>query len=329
MKQRIVFIDNLKALAIFTVVIGHVFWFSWNQYSENIWFHLISAYNMPLFFFLSGMFAKDGMTLKQLAKKARLLLVPTIVVGGLYAFLNDGIMELIYGSMHFGYWFLPTLFVMFTFFYVRCLLVRTLRKILHSHKRLIGVFDVIYVIVVSALAKWLDSYMPEDIYNLFCLGGIPSNMIFFWLGFLLWQNKSVLVPILHKYMDVIYAISFLCFAASFYYIYYSGYDTSGISRKTVMALFTISLLLIFFKKSSFGNGRVQAMLSYVGSHTLEIYVLQYFLLPTNFLLGNSLRGGVNCLLFSLLESVLVIVLCVGLIKMIDVSKYLRLIFWGK
>lgn len=27
MKQRIVYIDNLKALAIFTVVVGHVFFF--------------------------------------------------------------------------------------------------------------------------------------------------------------------------------------------------------------------------------------------------------------------------------------------------------------
>lgn len=64
MKQRIVYIDNLKALAIFTVVIGHVFYFTWNKFGDNVWNHLISAYNMPLFFFLSGMFAKEDMTIK-------------------------------------------------------------------------------------------------------------------------------------------------------------------------------------------------------------------------------------------------------------------------
>lgn len=63
MKQRIIYIDNLKALAFFTVVIGHVFYFTWNQYCNSIWNHLIVAYNMPLFFFLSGMFAKEGMSL--------------------------------------------------------------------------------------------------------------------------------------------------------------------------------------------------------------------------------------------------------------------------
>lgn len=291
MKQRIVFVDNLKALAIFTVVVGHVFWFSWNQYSDNIWFCLIRAYNMPMFFFLSGMFAKDDMTLRQLGKKAKLLLVPTVVVGGLYASLNDGIEELLYGGMHLGYWFLPTLFVMFSFFYVRCSLVRGLQELFCLRKRLKGLFDVVFVIGVLALIKLLGNYVSEDIYSLFCLRHILSYMIFFWLGFLLWQNKIVLASMLHKYVDLIYTISFLGFAVSVYYVYYSGCDASGLTRQTMMSLFSIPWLLIFFKKRSFGNGRIQAALSYVGTHSLEIYVLQYFLLPTQFQLENGVVGG--------------------------------------
>ena len=40
-------------------------------------------------------------------------------------------------------------------------------------------------------------------------------------------------------------------------------------------------------------------------------------------------GGVNCLALAMLESVLVVVLCVVLIKIIDINKYLNLIFFGK
>lgn len=43
---------------------------------------------------------------------------------------------------------------------------------------------------------------------------------------------------------------------------------------------------------------------------------------------NKIRGG-NCLALALLESVLVVVLCVVLIKIIDINKYLNLIFFGK
>lgn len=44
---------------------------------------------------------------------------------------------------------------------------------------------------------------------------------------------------------------------------------------------------------------------------------------------NKIRGGRNCLALALLESVLVVVLCVVLIKIIDINKYLNLIFFGK
>lgn len=50
MKQRILYIDNLKALAIISVIISHVFWFSFGH-NENVWSRLISTYYMPLFFF--------------------------------------------------------------------------------------------------------------------------------------------------------------------------------------------------------------------------------------------------------------------------------------
>ena len=90
MKQRIVYIDNLKALAIFTVVIGHVFYFTWNKYNDNVWNNFISVYNMPLFFFLSGMFAKEGLSLKHIGRKAKQLLIPTATIGGTYAYFNNG-----------------------------------------------------------------------------------------------------------------------------------------------------------------------------------------------------------------------------------------------
>ena len=57
-----------------------------------------------------------------------------------------------------------------------------------------------------------------------------------------------------------------------------------------MALFTIPLLLILFRKITF-NKNIQKIFSYVGTHSLEIYVLQYFFLPTTYSLDNSVMGG--------------------------------------
>ena len=57
-----------------------------------------------------------------------------------------------------------------------------------------------------------------------------------------------------------------------------------------MALFTIPLLLILFRKITF-NKNIQKIFSYVGTHSLEIYILQYFFLPTTYSLDNSVMGG--------------------------------------
>lgn len=325
MKQRIIYIDNLKALAIFAVIIGHVFYFTWNQYSNSIWNHLIVAYNMPLFFFLSGMFAKEGMTIKQIGRKAKQLLIPTATIGGVYAFFKDGIHELLFGGSHFGYWFLPTLFIMFIFFYVRCQIV----KVFFNNKsvKIILLLDLLYMLGVWGITKILAHYITENIYNLICLNQITNYVLFFWGGFLTWKNKEKISSVIKMKLDVVYALCFLIFGVAFYFCYYSGYETTGLFRK-IMALFTIPLLLILFRRITFNNN-IQKIFSYVGTHSLEIYVLQYFFLPTTYSLDNSVMGGVNCLALALLESVLVVILCVILIKVIDINKYLNLIFFGK
>lgn len=118
MKQRIVYIDNLKALAIFTVVIGHVFYFTWNKYNDNVWNNFISVYNMPLFFFLSGMFAKEGLSLKHIGRKAKQLLIPTATIGGTYAYFNNGIHDYLFGGGTF--WLLVFANLVYNVYFLLC-----------------------------------------------------------------------------------------------------------------------------------------------------------------------------------------------------------------
>ena len=52
MKERLLYIDMLKAFGIILVVMGHVF-----HDSDSIVSHFIYAFHMPLFFLLSGVFS--------------------------------------------------------------------------------------------------------------------------------------------------------------------------------------------------------------------------------------------------------------------------------
>ena len=74
MKQRIQWLDNLRAIAIFLVVLGHT-----AGLSETVE-KLIFSFHMPIFFWISGLFAKESIrdeTVKEfISKRWRKRLIP-------------------------------------------------------------------------------------------------------------------------------------------------------------------------------------------------------------------------------------------------------------
>ena len=71
-KQRLEYIDIIKGIGIFLVVLGHV---TTNQNA----YHFIYAFHMPLFFIIEGMFLHDKPGF--IRKQAKSLLLPYISFG--------------------------------------------------------------------------------------------------------------------------------------------------------------------------------------------------------------------------------------------------------
>lgn len=85
MSGRINYIDRMKGMAIFLVVMGHVFFFGFEQ-SDSIVFKAISSFHMPLFMFLSGLVACSGIvspywSMTKFGRKLGGLLMPLLVFG--------------------------------------------------------------------------------------------------------------------------------------------------------------------------------------------------------------------------------------------------------
>lgn len=59
MNSRIDYIDRLKGLTIFLVVMGHVYGMAFSQ-SNDIFYKFIYSFHMPLFMFLSSLVACSG-----------------------------------------------------------------------------------------------------------------------------------------------------------------------------------------------------------------------------------------------------------------------------
>lgn len=125
MKQRIDYIDRMKGMAIFLVVMGHVYGMAFAQ-SDDVAYRVISSFHMPLFMFLSGLVACSGVVapywgIGKLSKKLKGLLLPLVVFGMSFTmtFSKDFLTGLI-GLIGFlespnknGYWYLMTLAVFY------------------------------------------------------------------------------------------------------------------------------------------------------------------------------------------------------------------------
>lgn len=129
MKQRIDYIDRMKGLAIFLVVMGHVYGMAFAQ-PDDVAYQVICSFYMPLFMFLSGLVACSGVTspywsLSKLGRKLRGLLLPLLIFGMCFTmtFSHDfgsGLAGFLESPNKNGYWYLMTLAV----FYVSLSLYR-------------------------------------------------------------------------------------------------------------------------------------------------------------------------------------------------------------
>lgn len=95
MKQRFLYIDVLRGIAILIVIYSHILLFCVGYSETSALTNLLRLYFLNAFFFLSGFMAYKApifnlsQIIRNLWKKITVLLIPTFITGGLYcAYIN-------------------------------------------------------------------------------------------------------------------------------------------------------------------------------------------------------------------------------------------------
>lgn len=278
--MRIDYIDKLKGFAIILVVMGHVIEKSLmiNEQPINIFY---TSFHMPLFMFLSGIFALKSFILCNYSEcvlfiknKARRIIVPFILVGGLLSYQMYGDCYSIYvGLRNQSFWFLPTLFY--------CMITEMI--VFVSFKKNVSLrFDKWYIDIVShitiffLLSAIYLLWNPPVPYYLHFVKQYP----FFVFGVFFTRYK--LLSILNK--ELLYAGSFVLYFL-FLYVQYNNTLPFGPA-----AFFAIIILLNLFVKYA---SRIPCYFSEIGKRSLQIYVFHWFLLPTLIPVGHKIdqMGG--------------------------------------
>ena len=263
-KARDPYFDNLKGVLIILVCAGHCF----NIYREsnpycNFLFHLIYAFHMPLFFFISGYFSKNAD--KSYMNAFKSLILPAIPF------------ELLYFIMHvvtkaentepfltpiFAYWFC------FVLFFCRVLL-----------PYLRGVRGIVCITFVVALAAGFNPHIDEYM----SLSRFLCMLPFFMLGHFTSKENMDKIRGINKALSITIGIIAAC--AVVFMLRYTGSDlgftlrspyenVTGLGFRAFQFVVCIPLSMMVMELVS----DKKSYLSLVGQRTLQIYFLHFYVI---------------------------------------------------
>ena len=180
MKERVEYIDVARGIAMLLVILGHC-----HQTVDCTLNRFILSFHMPLFFFLSGIFATTTTKgIKNLMggvkSKAKSILIPQILlclIGGIkpiiIAVIQHSSCDIWSTFGFFKWWFLPTLFI--------CSVLYMLIGMLVNLENVIN--KIIYMIISLILIFISIEFNKYDLHGFFlCLQIVPVTSFFYVLG---------------------------------------------------------------------------------------------------------------------------------------------------
>lgn len=316
MKERILFVDNLRALLILIVVLGHCLQYTGCNMSDNVLYNFIQSFQMPLFMFVSGFVSlKDSYSWNWLKRRCKRLLIPFIVgtfVMGL-TFREGSLWEYFVYPLK-GLWFLWVLAVLS--------LLQYLTSILHSRFRHTRGGYLICLLIVFLITSVCSLIFK----SILCFDLIAFHFIFYFAGYYFtrfWSNikqaPTYLVVLLFVFSAFL-SISFNKDIPSYFIV-----RNFSIYVRTVSFIITIS----FFMMSYICIDKQVNLLKYIGANTLGIYVIHRVLFEFRPALLESELISSNYTLSVFILFVVMTAVSLFFVQLLSRNKTLSLMFLGK
>lgn len=316
------YIDTIKAIGIFLVILGH---------HETIFTQYIYSFHMPLFFFLSGIFHKNYTSYKIFfEKKVKSLIIPYfffaitlflfwLVIGRYFGeakLKNTPVLEAFMGiltgmqmsgfsSMEWGIilWFLLTLFIVTNIYYFL--------------NRNNNIFLIIIVNILLGIIGYYYNYYKPTYLDIWHFTVALNAIQFYSIGAILKDKVLNLNKISYKYILILFIINWIS-------CYYNGkIDMQSLSYGNNILLFYISafsgigFIICLIKSLDIYN----KFFDFIGSNTLVI--LAYHNRCMTFIKLIFMITGINIInnntIYNIFFSIMQLLICVPII--IILNKY--------
>ncbi|MBO4664150.1 MAG: acyltransferase family protein [Bacteroidaceae bacterium] len=291
--KRMEWLDAMRGFTMILVVAYHVAQFGFVQ-SEKISASLpfLVLFRMPLFFFVSGFLAYKSKFIWTASsffsltwKKMKIQVLPALVFLCLFIIFRkhgdffDVFLACLKLPTKSGYWFTWVLLQMFIVYYV----VAAFSQKIDSHLPII-------VLWLIALGIYASLYMPVEFGKYWKTPFLMYSSIYETMKFF---HFFLLGNIFHRYwgkaqnmfdtqwfFPLLVCIAIFSCADIFHWHLLTG-ELTNLPRTAAMYSLMLMVIMFFrYYKDSFTNDKILGMgLQYIGTRTLDIYLLHFILLP--------------------------------------------------
>lgn len=272
MKKRLEYIDIAKAIAIISVVAGHVLLYDLyggEHIGRSSLMNVFGSYHNFLFMFLSGLVSVSVIemyrVLPDIYKRFRSLVVPALVVGIPYAYCTGAdFVTFFQNSWKWGYWYLFVLFALYVVSYPIALVPNQPNKYMKY----------IYVLIVPV---WIFIYrhtytIPQIINDTLDIDFIVAFFPYFFVGSIIKRHelhdKVFCLPIMMVCIAITAMQGFIYDIAGSYMVDYIV---------TFAEIIAIVTLCKFWGEQELPSP-IRRCMAYIGRNTLYIYLFHYIAL---------------------------------------------------
>ena len=295
MKERVLYLDNLKGFAILLVILGHAIQYCERPGSYDVLYKIIYSFHMPLFMTISGYFgiSKNVSVIPSTQKRFKRLMIPYLIFGiiGCLARKGDYIQLLI--SPDSFLWFLWDLFF-----------ISLLTNIIVSSQVHLKVFSLGSLFLLSFLMLGCGALLSNNDYNIKSICWLYN---FYILGAAINTEKGKRL-ILSKPLGLLFL---LLFGALTLFGFLFGSIDGILMNVYSLVVAYLGVLSCFFLFASYFD--LKTPILKLGQSTLGIYAIHQSIIKVI---------GSNSVLFSFIIATLVSYLMVLLIRR---TKYLKFI----
>ena len=342
MEQRIGYIDSLRGLAMFLVVMTHTttLCFGGNFFSFN---DALSVFRMPVFFFIGGFLMNrpgkfEGWHLKDwlgfVGRKILPLTVPAIIFILLYSLLyGQSLQGICMDSSKGGYWFTLVYLVFYILWALFYAFFRGLCKIKERW--------VVAICLLLGLLVYLGAFFTVSPFNPWKHAGLYKALSIWHMHYFLYFTAGAFVRYYQtKFSQLLSSQTFLFFIVL---VFFAGsiirfrHDSSVTFSilEPFLALASIAIAFHVFKKYSSlsGDSKIGKALQYIGRYTIDIYLLHVLLLPWHLkMIGSFFAANPAPVLeffLSFAISAVIVCACLLISRIIRTSDYLSKILFGR